>query len=74
MNMPGLRELSAALYGGQTTSSQLVERALERAHRSKSVFTTINPGLVRHPGQHLVKATQEQIHKLTQLLSERKRN
>jgi aspartyl-tRNA(Asn)/glutamyl-tRNA(Gln) amidotransferase subunit A len=47
MNMPGLRELSAALYGGQTTASQLVERALERAHQSKSVFTTINPGLVR---------------------------
>jgi aspartyl-tRNA(Asn)/glutamyl-tRNA(Gln) amidotransferase subunit A len=47
MNMPGLRELSTALYSGQTTSSQLVERALERAHQSKSVFTTINPGLVR---------------------------
>ena len=45
--MPGLRELSAALYGGQTTASQLVERALERAHKSKSVFTTVNPGLVR---------------------------
>ena len=44
--MPGLRELSAALRGGQTSASELVERALERAHRSQSVFTAINPGLV----------------------------
>lgn len=44
--MPGLRELSAALLVGQTTSTQLIERALERARQSKSVFTTINPGLV----------------------------
>lgn len=45
--MPGLRELSAALRGGQTTSTQLVERALEKTRLSKSVFTSINPGLVR---------------------------
>jgi len=44
--MPGLRQLSAALRGGQTTASKLVEQALERAHLSKSVFTAINPGLV----------------------------
>jgi len=44
--MPGLRELSAALLVGQTTATQLVERALERARQSKSVFITINPGLV----------------------------
>ncbi|MCP4766269.1 MAG: amidase [Gammaproteobacteria bacterium] len=44
--MPALRELSAALLVGQTTSTQLVERALESARQSKSVFTTINPGLV----------------------------
>ena len=44
--MPGLRELSAALRGGQTTATHLVEQSLERAHQSKSVFTTINPGLV----------------------------
>ena len=45
--MSGLRELSAALRGGQTTATQLVEHALERARQSKSVFITINPGLVR---------------------------
>jgi aspartyl-tRNA(Asn)/glutamyl-tRNA(Gln) amidotransferase subunit A len=45
--MPGLRELSAALRAGQTTSTQLVERALEKTRLSKSVFTSINPGLVR---------------------------
>ena len=44
--MPGLRELSAALRGGQSTATRLVEQALERARQSKSVFTTINPGLV----------------------------
>ena len=44
--MPGLRELSAALRGGQTTASKLVEQALELAHLSKSVFIAINPGLV----------------------------
>ncbi|MCP4469345.1 MAG: amidase [Gammaproteobacteria bacterium] len=44
--MPGLRELSAALRGGRTTATQLVEQALERARQSKSVFTAINPGLV----------------------------
>ena len=45
--MPGLGELSAALRTGQITASQLVERALESTRQSKSVFTTINPGLVR---------------------------
>jgi len=44
--MPGLRELSVALRSGQTSASQLVEQALERAQLSKSVFTAINPGLV----------------------------
>ena len=44
--MPGLRELSAALRSGQTSARQLVDAALERAHQSKSVFTSINPGLV----------------------------
>jgi aspartyl-tRNA(Asn)/glutamyl-tRNA(Gln) amidotransferase subunit A len=47
MNMPALRELSAALRAGQTTASQLVESALERAQRSTAVFTAINPGLVQ---------------------------
>ncbi len=46
MNMPGLRGLSEALRSGQTTAAGLVEQALERAHRSESVFTAINPGLV----------------------------
>ncbi|MCG6889968.1 MAG: amidase [Gammaproteobacteria bacterium] len=45
--MTGLRELSTALRAGQTTASQLVERALERAHQSTAVFTAINPGLVQ---------------------------
>jgi aspartyl-tRNA(Asn)/glutamyl-tRNA(Gln) amidotransferase subunit A len=44
--MPGLRELSRALRSGQTSARQLVDAALERAHQSKSVFTSINPGLV----------------------------
>jgi len=44
--MPGLRELSAALASGQTSASDLVERALERTRRSQAVFTAINPGLV----------------------------
>ena len=46
MNTPGLRELAAALHSGQTTAGKLIEQALERAHRSHSVFTAINPGLV----------------------------
>jgi aspartyl-tRNA(Asn)/glutamyl-tRNA(Gln) amidotransferase subunit A len=45
MNMPGLRELAATLSSGQTTSLRLVEQAEERAHGSRSVFTSINPGL-----------------------------
>lgn len=44
--MPGLRELSAVLRGGQTSAVELVERALLRAHQSQSVFVTINTGLV----------------------------
>lgn len=44
--MPGLRELSHALASGQTSSTRLVELALERAGASRSVFTAINPGLV----------------------------
>ncbi len=44
--MAGLRELSQMLRTGETTASKLVEQALSRAHKSKSVFTTINPGLV----------------------------
>jgi hypothetical protein len=46
MNTPGLGELAAALHSGQTTAGKLIEQALERAHRSHSVFTAINPGLV----------------------------
>ena len=45
--MPGLRALSAELAEGRTTAGKLVEQALERARASKSVFTAINPGLVR---------------------------
>ncbi len=44
--MSGLRQLSQALAAAQTTSTALVEKALERARLSKSVFTAINPGLV----------------------------
>jgi aspartyl-tRNA(Asn)/glutamyl-tRNA(Gln) amidotransferase subunit A len=44
--MTGLRELSHMLRTGETTAGKLVEQALERARESKSVFTTINPGLV----------------------------
>jgi aspartyl-tRNA(Asn)/glutamyl-tRNA(Gln) amidotransferase subunit A len=45
MNLPGLRELAAALDSGKTTAGRLIEQALERAHGSQSVFTAINPGL-----------------------------
>ena len=61
--MPGLRELSAMLRSGQTSASQLVERALERASQSKSVFTTINPGLL-----HLAN-TIDRRHKKSQPLT-----
>ena len=61
--MPGLRELSAMLRSGQTNASQLVERALERASQSKSVFTTINPGLL-----HLAN-TIDRRHKKSQPLA-----
>ncbi len=44
--MQGLRALSAALLSDQTNATELVELALERARKSKSVFTAINPGLV----------------------------
>ena len=46
--VPGLRALSLALETGETTSAKLVEGALERAHRTKSVFVKINPALIRH--------------------------
>ena len=45
--MPALRQLSAALGNGEISATELVERALERAERSDSVFITINPGLVK---------------------------
>jgi aspartyl-tRNA(Asn)/glutamyl-tRNA(Gln) amidotransferase subunit A len=61
--MPGLREISRALRSGQTSASQLVERALERASQSKSVFTTINPGLL-----HLAN-TIDRRHKKSQPLA-----
>lgn len=44
--MPGLRELSAELRSGRTTATRLVETALERTRKSKSVFVSINPGLI----------------------------
>ena len=44
--MAGLRTLAHALSTGDTTAGKLVEQALERAHASQSVFTTINPGLM----------------------------
>ena len=44
--MQGLRILSEALRSGETTASKLVERALEKALLSDSVFISINPGLV----------------------------
>ncbi len=46
MNMPGLRVLATALRNGDTTSTELVEQALELANRSSAVFTAINPGLL----------------------------
>jgi aspartyl-tRNA(Asn)/glutamyl-tRNA(Gln) amidotransferase subunit A len=45
MKMPGLRELSTALRSGRISAGELVERALQRAHESRAVFTAINPGL-----------------------------
>ena len=44
--MAGLRELATALQAGQTSASELVEKALEQAQKSQSVFTAINPGLI----------------------------
>jgi aspartyl-tRNA(Asn)/glutamyl-tRNA(Gln) amidotransferase subunit A len=60
VKMPGLRELSAALRAGQTSARQLVDAALERAHQSKSVFISINPGLVHLANtiDHTGKKTQ----------------
>ncbi|MBT8437561.1 MAG: amidase [Gammaproteobacteria bacterium] len=46
MNRLGLRDLAAALRNGETTSTALVEQALELADRSSAVFTAINPGLL----------------------------
>ncbi len=47
MNMPGLRAIATALRNGETTSTSLVEQALELADRSSAVFTAINPGLLK---------------------------
>ena len=44
--MPGLRAIATALRSGETTSTRLVEQALELAHQSQAVFTAINPGLL----------------------------
>ena len=46
MNMPGLRAIATALRNGETTSTRLVEQALELADQSRAVFTAINPGLL----------------------------
>jgi aspartyl-tRNA(Asn)/glutamyl-tRNA(Gln) amidotransferase subunit A len=46
MNMPGLRAIAMALRSGETTSTRLVEQALELADQSRAVFTAINPGLL----------------------------
>ena len=46
MNMPGLRAIATALRNGETTSTRLVEQALELADQSHAVFTAINPGLL----------------------------
>lgn len=46
MNMPGLRAIATALRSGETTSTRLVEQALELADQSRAVFTAINPGLL----------------------------
>ena len=45
--MPGLRSLSLSLETAQISAAKLVEAALERAQATKSVFVTVNPGLVR---------------------------
>ncbi len=44
--MAGLRILAQALRARETTAGKLVEQALTRARASKSVFTTVNPGLL----------------------------
>ena len=44
--MPGLRELSTALRSGHCSASELVEKALERAQQSNSVFIALNPGVL----------------------------
>lgn len=46
MNRPGLRTIAIALRSGETTSTRLVEQALELADQSRAVFTAINPGLL----------------------------
>ncbi|MDH3219439.1 MAG: amidase family protein [Gammaproteobacteria bacterium] len=43
--MNGLRALSVALQTGRSSAIALVEQSLEHAHRAKSVFISINPGL-----------------------------
>ena len=46
MSRRGLRDLASALVSGDITATGLVEQALERARQSRSVFISINPGLV----------------------------
>jgi len=46
MNRPGLRAIATALRCGETTSTRLVEQALELAEQSRAVFIAINPGLL----------------------------
>jgi aspartyl-tRNA(Asn)/glutamyl-tRNA(Gln) amidotransferase subunit A len=45
--MENLRRLAVMLETGQISTTRLVEQALERTHRSKSIFTKINPALIR---------------------------
>ena len=45
--MGGLRALSLGLETGEFSSTKLVEAALSRVQRSKSVFVKINPALIR---------------------------
>ena len=45
--MRGLRGLALGLETGEYTAASMIESALERAHRAKSVFVAVNPALVR---------------------------
>ena len=46
VNMTSLRTLSGTLAKSETTVSELVETALERAEQSNSVFVELNHGLL----------------------------